>query len=164
MDSNSYYLNSEAIAQMEEIKTQHPLNPDSELFIRPLADIIGLTKTKIHLATLKPGKESNLYHSHHYEEEFYYILHGHGTARIDNKEYSLSSGDFMAFPAPSVPHGIRNTSNEDLIYLVGGERKEFEIVELPDLDQLVIRDGRKAYVVDRSALKQLKAVNEEEST
>ena len=166
MLTNSYYLSSDEIAQMKEIKAHHPLNPDSELFIRPLADAIGLTKLGVHLVRLKPGKEPNIYHSHHYEEEFYYILQGHGTARIDDKEFSLSPGDFMAFPAPSVPHVIRNTSNEDLLYLVGGERKPFEIGEFPDHDQLLIREGRKAYLVDRSALKPFMPIidKDEEST
>ena len=55
MPTNSYYLSSNDIAQMKEIKAHHPLNPNSEIFIRPLADAIGLSRMGVHLVRLKPS-------------------------------------------------------------------------------------------------------------
>jgi uncharacterized cupin superfamily protein len=72
------------------------------------------------------GKESFVYHSHRFEEEWMYVLAGSGIAFIDGQEFAISAGDFLGFPAPSVAHLLRNTGSEDLVYLAGGENREFE--------------------------------------
>jgi uncharacterized cupin superfamily protein len=63
------------------------------------------------------------------------------TFLVDGKEYEMNPGDFIAFPTPSVPHLMTNPNEEDLVYLMGGERKQFEVADFPTLDKRMIRRG-----------------------
>ena len=118
-------LKSEAIKQLPEQKFSHPLNPNSEISGVSLSEAVGLQRIGFHLATIPPGKESFIYHSHQFEEEFIFILSGKGIAEIDNQEFEVSSGDFMGFPTPSVAHHLRNPFEEDLIYFCCSCQKNF---------------------------------------
>jgi uncharacterized cupin superfamily protein len=131
----------------------HPLNPRSEMHWVPLSDAAGLQRTGVHLIRVPPGKESAIYHTHSSEEEWIYILSGHGVAEIGEEEYEVGPGDFMGFATPSVGHHIRNDSQEDLVYLVGGERRDIEIAEFPRLGKVVLRVGQRADVVDKSQVR-----------
>jgi uncharacterized cupin superfamily protein len=131
---------------------QHPLNPGSEMHWQSLSDVVGLTRIGVHLIRLPPGKESAVYHTHAAEEEWIYILSGRAVAEIDGRDHAVGPGDFMGFPTPSVGHHLRNEADQDLVYLVGGERKEMEIAEFPHLGKVVLRVGRTADMVDREHL------------
>lgn len=126
----------------------HPWNPRSEMRGVHLSAAVGLERTGISLARIAPGKESFVYHSHAREEEWLYILAGAGTAEIDGKEYAVGPGDFMGFPTPSVAHHLRNTGDEDLVYLMGGERRDFEIADFPRLGKRMVRAGDKVEIYD----------------
>ena len=53
---------------------------------------------------------------------------------------------------PSVGHNLRNPFDEDLVYMMGGERREFEIADFPRLNKRLIRDRQKAYIVHNADL------------
>ena len=112
------------------------------------SDLVGLERVILRLGRVPSGKESFIYHAHHYEEEFIYILSGRGIAEIDEGEFEVGAEDFLGFPTPSVAHHLRNPFEADLIYLMGGERKEVEIADFPRLNKQAIRDGNKAYIID----------------
>lgn len=99
-----------------------------------------------------PGRESNEYHTHRFEEEFYYVLEGRGVLLVDGEEHEVGPGSFMGFPAPSVPHLMTNPFDEDLIYLVGGERRPFELAEFPRHDKVLVRAGMETWMVDADDL------------
>ena len=119
----------------------HPWNPNSEVYGLRLSNELGLRRTGVSVVRLPAGKESFAYHSHTFEEEWIYILHGKGTAIIDGSEHEVGAGDFMAFPTPSVAHHMKNTSEEDLFYLMGGEAREFEVSDFPELGRRMVRVG-----------------------
>ncbi len=119
----------------------HPWNPQSEIIGAYLGRAAGLKRTGVNLAKVPPNKESFVYHSHHREEEWIYILSGHGIAEIDGQEFEVYPGDFMAFPTPSVAHHLRNTSDADLVYLMGGENLDVEIADFPHLGKRMFRHG-----------------------
>jgi uncharacterized cupin superfamily protein len=156
MPKHKHLIKKDEIDQLPEYVARHPLNPDSEIHLKPLADVLGLQRLGFHLFRLPPGKEPNIYHAHWCEEEFYYILSGQGTIRIGDETHEVGPGDFMAFPAPSVPHVLRNTSDSDLVCLVGGERREIEIGEFPEQDKLLIRAGKKMLLVNSSTAQEFK--------
>jgi uncharacterized cupin superfamily protein len=156
MPTGRYLLRKAEIEKLPEYVARHPLNPDSEIHLRPLADTLGLRRLGCHLVRLAPDKEPNIYHSHRCEEEFYYILSGRGTVRIGDETFEVGPGDFMAFPAPSVPHVLRNTSRSDLVYLVGGERREFELGDFPEQNKLLVRAGKEMLMVDKEAIEEFK--------
>ena len=126
----------------------HPWNPKSEMTGVQLGRLAGLERTGISLARIAPGKESFVYHSHQREEEWLYILSGTGTAEIDDGDYPVGPGDFMGFPTPSVAHHLRNTGKEDLVYLMGGERRDTEIADFPKLGKRMLRSGDKVEIYD----------------
>lgn len=126
----------------------HPWNPRSEMTGVQLGQLAGLKRTGISLARIPPGKESFVYHSHAREEEWLYILAGTGTAEIDGADYEVGPGDFMGFPTPSVAHHLRNTGREDLVYLMGGERRDTEIADFPRLGKRMVRIGDKVEIYD----------------
>jgi len=117
----------------------HPWNDFSEIQGTMLGRALGLKRTGVNFARIAPGKESFVYHSHVTEEEWIYILQGRGVARIDDVDYEVSAGDFMAFPTPSVAHHLKNPSTEDLVYLMGGENHEVEVCDFPDLQRRMVR-------------------------
>jgi uncharacterized cupin superfamily protein len=126
----------------------HPWNPDSLTLGTQLARSVGLKRTGVNFMRVPPGKESYVYHSHRYEEEWMYVLAGAGIALIDGQEFAIGPGDFLGFPTPSVAHLLRNTGTEDLVYLAGGENREFEIAEFPLLGKRVVRMGQQVDVYD----------------
>jgi uncharacterized cupin superfamily protein len=126
----------------------HPWNPRSEMSGVQLSRQAGLERAAVSLARIAPGKESFVYHSHEREEEWLYILSGTGTAEIDCDEYEVGPGDFMGFATPSVAHHLRNSGAEDLVYLMGGEHRDFEIATFPRLGKKMVRIGDKVEIYD----------------
>lgn len=144
---NLYLLRAADIAARSQTFS-HPWNPSSELSGYQLAKSTGLKRTGVNLARIAPGKESFVYHSHWTEEEWIYILEGRGVARIDDVEYEVGPGDFMAFPTPGVAHHVRNPFETELVYLMGGEHRETEVVDFPDLGKRLFRHPRGVDVFD----------------
>jgi uncharacterized cupin superfamily protein len=126
---------------MPEQSFSHPFNPKSEIHGHSLGDAAGLSRVGVHVLRIPPGKESFVYHAHHGEEEFLYILSGRGIAEIGDQEHEVGPGDFMGFPAPSMGHHLRNPFDEDLVYLSGGERRPLEIADFPRHDKRMVRVG-----------------------
>jgi uncharacterized cupin superfamily protein len=156
-------IRADAIQQISKKTFCHPLNPNSEISGVSLSDQVGLQRIGFYLTCISPGKESFIYHSHQYEEEFIYILSGRGIAEIEDEEFEVSSGDFMGFPTPSVAHHLRNPFDEDLVYLMGGERREVEVGDFPRLKKRIFKIGKQIQVADWDNLNPLMPIVSEES-
>ena len=126
----------------------HPWNENSEIAGYTLGRATGLKRTGVNLVKLPPGRESFVYHAHWTEEEWIYILQGRGVARIDDVEYEVGAGDFMAFPTPGVAHHLRNPFESELLYLMGGEHRDTEIADFPDLGLRMFRHAKGVDVHD----------------
>lgn len=126
----------------------HPWNPSSEITGYQMGKATGLRRLGVNLARIPPGKESFVYHSHWSEEEWIYILDGRGMARIDDVEYEVGPGDFMAFPTPGVAHHLRNPFDQELVYLMGGENRDTEVADFPDLKKRMFRHAKGVDVFD----------------
>ena len=59
-----------------ESTASHPWNPKSLLIGTHLSKLGGLTRTGVSLVRIPSGHDSFVYHSHHREEEWIYILSG----------------------------------------------------------------------------------------
>ncbi|BAZ66390.1 MAG: cupin domain-containing protein [Pelatocladus maniniholoensis HA4357-MV3] len=141
-------LKANAIKQLPEQTVCHPLNPNSEISGVSLSEQVGMQRIGFHLVKIPPGKESFIYHSHEFEEEFVYILSGRGIAEIDGVEFEVTTGDFMGFPTPSVGHHLKNPFDENLVYVMGGERREMEIADFPHLKKRMFRNRKQAQITD----------------
>jgi uncharacterized cupin superfamily protein len=126
----------------------HPWNPASEMHGMQLARSVGLKRTGVNFIRVPPGRESYVYHSHRYEEEWIYVLSGRAIALIDDVEHEVGPGDFIGFPAPQVAHLMRNTGTEDLVYLAGGENREFDVADFPKLGKRMLRMGNQVDIYD----------------
>jgi uncharacterized cupin superfamily protein len=126
----------------------HPWNPDSQMHGTQLARSVGLKRTGVNFIRVPAGKESYVYHSHQCEEEWIYVLSGRAIALIDDVEYQVGPGDFIGFPAPSVAHLMRNPGPGDLVYLSGGENREFDVADFPKLGKRMVRTGKQVDIYD----------------
>ena len=129
----------------------HPWNPHSELTGSQMGKSTGLRRTGVNFARMPSGKESFVYHSHWQEEEWIYIISGRGVARIDGVEYEVGAGDFMAFPTPGVAHHLRNPFDQELVYLMGGESREIDIADFPDIGKRMFRHPKGVEIYDLTA-------------
>ena len=134
----------------KESTFSHPWNHKSEITGTHMSRLAGLTRTGVSLVRIPPSKESFAYHLHHREEEWIYILSGRGVALIDGDEYGLASGDFVAFPTPSVPHNLANPFETDLVYMMGGENLEHEVADFPEEGKRMIKLGSKIEIYELS--------------
>ena len=151
-DAKQFVLHASEIEQREQ-PFSHPWNPKSQLIGVQLSRALGLKRTGVSIARIPAGKESFVYHSHQHEEEWLYILSGRGIAEIDGEELEVAPGDFMAFPTPSVPHHLKNPFDEELVYLMGGENREFDIGDFPRLGKRMVKSGGNFEVYDVSNAK-----------
>ena len=51
------------------------------------------------------------------KQEIYYIVSGHGTIRINDKDYALAPGDAILLK-PGMSHGIKPSATEDLAVMI----------------------------------------------
>jgi uncharacterized cupin superfamily protein len=129
----------------------HPWNANSEMRGHMLGDKVGLKRVGVNHITIPPGKESFVFHSHHTEEEFLFVLSGRALIEIEDETHQLEPGDFVGFPTPSVAHHVRNTFDEPFVYLSGGERRELEIADFPRHGRRMVRIGRNVDIYPVSA-------------
>ncbi len=114
----------------------HPENPLSEVHLQALSRPAGLRRVAVGLTRIPKGKESYVQHVHLHDEEWMYVLSGHGTAEIDDRVEPIGPGDFLGFPAREPAHHVRAASGEELLYVQGGDawsRSTIEIVDFPRL-------------------------------
>ena len=130
----------------------HPYNPKSEIHGWMISRAAGLTRIAVNLAWLPPGKEAAIFHAHHREEEWVFVLEGRGVVEVDDAEHEVGPGDFVAFP-PGVAHHVRNASESDrLLFLEGGEIiPDVDIADFPRLGRRMVRFGNRFAVYPMEA-------------
>lgn len=147
MDRPYPLLTAEDIGELSETVRHHQFNDNAIRHTRSLSDELGLERIGVHLVRLEPGRESTQFHFHHQDEEFLYILSGRGIAEIGDDQHEVGPGDFMGFTGFSLPHSMRNPFDEDLVYLMGGERNPIDVCEYPRINRRMYREnGLKQYV------------------
>jgi uncharacterized cupin superfamily protein len=126
--------------------TGHPYNPRAELHGWLLSRPAGLSRIAVNLVRLLPGKESAIFHVHHREEEWMYVLEGTGVAEVDDAEHAVGPGDFLGFP-PGTAHHLRNEGTRDLLVLEGGEvLPDVDVAEFPRLRRKLVRTGTRVAI------------------
>lgn len=99
-----------------------------------IASRIGARQLGYNLTVVAPGKRSCPFHSHHAEEEMFFILEGSGELRYGDSRHPLRAGDIIACPAggPETAHQIINTGSTEMRYLSLSTLAPIEICEYPD--------------------------------
>lgn len=132
-------------------KTGYPA-PFSELVAgrtkRRIGEHFGFTHYGVNITQLAPGSASALPHSHSREDELVFIIAGHPTLVIDDREFALQPGDCCGFSAGTgQAHHLVNRSQGLVTYLEMGNRHAEDQVDYPHHDLAIVAtpDGRKVF-------------------
>jgi uncharacterized cupin superfamily protein len=147
MTDKPVLLRRAEIQALPETRRPHPLDATLVRHTRSLGDAAGLATIGVHFVRLTQGDTSSVFHFHHQDEEWVYILSGRGIAEIGDEKHEVGPGDFMGFVAGSRPHNLHNPNAEDLVYLVGGNRWPFDICDYPRIGKRRYRiNGKNVYI------------------
>lgn len=110
-----------------------------------ISDRIGARQLGYNLTVLPPGKAQCPFHSHHGEEEMFFILEGEGELRFGEARYPIRAHDVIACPTggPEFAHQIVNTGTATMRYLALSTLCELEACEYPDSGKVLVRSGRR---------------------
>jgi uncharacterized cupin superfamily protein len=80
------------------------------------------------------GKVSCPFHSHHAEEEMFFIVKGTGLLRYGNETRKVRAGDFICCPTggADTAHQLVNDSDAELAYISVSTMMPAEVCEYPD--------------------------------
>ncbi|MGO2213287.1 cupin domain-containing protein [Psychrobacter alimentarius] len=146
-DTHAYVLTKSDIDYTTETRHVHQFNENAIRHTVSLSDIVGLTKFGLHLVRVKAGDETTTHHYHEESDEFIYVLSGELSLRYGDEHYQLRAGDFVGFPAHGAAHSMRNDSDADATYLMGGSRPPIDITLYPEIDRKMYNiHGKKEYV------------------
>tara|TARA_B100000614_G_C14559993_1_gene496883 strand:+ start:500 stop:994 length:495 start_codon:yes stop_codon:yes gene_type:complete len=126
-----YLLRAKDVEALPRSEAKHFLNERAIRRTRSLGDLTGLTGLGIHLVEVPVGQASTEFHTHHYEDEFVYILSGTAEAMVGDECFSVGPGDFIGYRKGGLAHALKNTGETVLKYLAGGERKANDVVDYP---------------------------------
>jgi len=134
------------------------LNPE---FIRkcsidknPLLTILlgeagGSQKIYVNIDCLPPNSTGTKYHSHTSQEEFFFVLKGTPSLRLDKQLYQLQPGDFFSKPAgKGIAHQFLNESNLPCEILDIGYRDPNDICIYPDDGVAVVNSLQKVFPLE----------------
>ncbi|MGZ4030950.1 MAG: cupin domain-containing protein [Tumebacillaceae bacterium] len=126
-----------------------------------LGQAAGSEKLYVNIDFLQPGAQSAKYHTHSLQEEFFLILSGTGTLRINDEEIPVKQGDFVAKPAgKGIAHHFINTGTEIMQILDCGTIDRNDVATYPDEDVVFLRkDG--LYFKKSDSLKDWTSIPEE---
>jgi uncharacterized cupin superfamily protein len=110
-----------------------------------ISDLIGARKLGYNLTVLPPGKVQCPFHSHHGEEEMFFILEGEGELRFGAERHPVRAMDVIACPTggAEVAHQIVNTGAVDMRYLAISNLVDIEICEYPDSGKISVVAGER---------------------
>lgn len=152
MSESRELLKAADIEAMTPVVNTHSLNPNAVRQRKSLGDATGLSQLGVHRIELAPGRDSSEYHRHHYEEEFVYMLAGHGHALIDEQAHAIAPGDFLGFARNGPTHVITNTGDTPLVLLVAGQRLAHDICDYPHRRRRLYVRGEQGDLVDFDAI------------
>lgn len=110
-------------------------NDGAGLTTKSLGEAAGSEKIYVNIDSVPPKAYSTRYHSHSQQEEFFLILSGTGTIRLNDEEITVRKGDFIAKPAgKNITHTFYNSSDEMLTILDIGTNEKEDTCYYPDED------------------------------
>jgi len=146
-NTQHYVLTKSNIENTPATKHVHQFNDNAIRHTVSLSDIVSLTKFGLHLVRVESGDETTQHHYHENSDEFIYMLSGELSLHYGDEVYQLHAGDFVGFPAHGAAHSMRNNSDTDATYLIGGNRPAFDICNYPDIKRrMYIIHGKKEFV------------------
>ena len=131
------------IKNLDGVPAEYTDDPtfESQMKTKYLGAFAGSERIYVNIDYVKPGAKSVKHHSHSLQEEFFLVLRGSGSVRIQERTVPVKQGDFFAKPAgKGIAHQFINDGDEVLEILDCGFRDRKDIVEYPDENVLLIRE------------------------
>lgn len=105
------------------------------LITKSLGAAAGSQKIYVNIDYVPPKAYSTKYHSHSQQEEFFIIISGTGTLRLNGEEQPVKQGDFISKPAgQEIAHTFYNSGKESLVILDVGTNEKEDTCYYPDED------------------------------
>ena len=101
----------------------------------------GAQKLGCSLYLIPPGKTGFPFHRHFSNEEAIYVLAGEGTMRLNDEEFPVGPGDYIALPPEGPNHQLINSGSGDREYLCISTMIHPDITEFPDSDKVIAFAG-----------------------
>lgn len=133
------------VHNLKSIPKRHVDDPEfrSLMMTKRLGALAGSKRLYVNIDSVKPGGKSVKYHSHSLQEEFFLILKGTGTLRLQGRLIPVKVGDFFAKPCGrGISHQFLNDGREVLEILDCGTNDRNDIVKYPDEGVLLLKDSR----------------------
>ena len=117
---------------------EYPMGPSHgdkfEARMAPVSVKIGARKLGYNVTRVPAGKRAFPFHSHHANEEMFFVLEGQGRLRFGNDEFAVRKGDFIACPpgGAEVAHQLINTGTGELLYVAVSTRIDTDVFSYPD--------------------------------
>jgi mannose-6-phosphate isomerase-like protein (cupin superfamily) len=108
------------LGNLDELMDYNLIHPVRKTLIEGkvfLKEPTNATGTEISFNMLPPRTEQPYFHIHYKNEETYIILKGYGLYQVDDDCFQIKEGSVIRV-APKGKRGIRNDSDETMIYLV----------------------------------------------
>jgi len=123
------------------------------LITQSLGAAAGSQKLYVNIDQVPPNAFSTKYHSHSQQEEFFMILEGFGTLRMNGEEYPVTKGDFIAKPpAKTNAHQFYNSSKDTLVILDVGTVEREDTCYYPDEDIYLHKSNGENMVFRKQAI------------
>lgn len=91
--------------------------------------------------TLPAGKPNFPFHAHRVMWEFYWVLSGRGSLRLDDRTHSVQAGDFFMC-APDQAHQLTASGDGPMEYLVISDNVPADVIHYPDSGKWNAKPGR----------------------
>ena len=106
------------IQHMDQIAEEFISQDTHGLITKAIGAAAGSERLYVNIDRIPPESFSTKYHSHSQQEEFFLVLSGNGTVRLNDKSCPVTKGDFFAKPSgQNIAHSIYNFGDTDLILL-----------------------------------------------
>ena len=140
MSNDKYVVPASEIAAMAGDVRTHFLNQSARRLEKALGSATGLSEIGFALVEVAPGDESTEHHKHHHEEECYYVLDGHGEARIGAERIDIGPGDFIGCRKGGLAHSLKNTGETPLHCIIVSQRKPHDVSDYPRRGKRLFRN------------------------
>ncbi len=130
------------VKNLDEVPAEYTDDPlfESHMKTKYLGAFAGSERIYVNIDYVKPGAKSAKYHSHSLQEEFFLILRGNGSVRIQERIIPVKQGDFFAKPAgKGISHQFVNDGDGVLEILDCGFQDKDDFIEYPDENLLRVR-------------------------
>jgi len=140
-NENYSAVNLGSLNELMEYNLVHPVNKrliEGKVFLKDATEATG---TEISFNMLPPQTEQPYFHIHRKNEETYIILKGFGFFQVDEDCFEIKEGSVIRV-APQGKRGIRNDSDETMIYMVIQSKEN-------SLEEYTTADGERLPVVPK---------------